>query len=1190
MYFKKLELFGFKSFAEKTELTFEPGVTAIVGPNGCGKSNIADAIRWVLGEQSAKALRSSNMEDVIFNGSATKEALNFTEVSFVLSNEERVLPIDFDEVVITRRLFRSGESEYLINKAPVRLKDVTELLMGTGIGTEAYSLIEQGKIDLILSSKPEDRRFVFEEASGITKYKSKKKEALRKLEQTEQNLLRVNDIITEISRQLNSIERQAKKAEVYKARFEELKSLEVKLASYDYMKLSAQKTKLEDELNILKDSKAKMESSHNELKNSIALLSTELSKLENELSEMDRENLNIENQKTLNSNRISSNRERIIEYQNNISLTEGEIKSIKDKLCQLENELKAHSQNLERVTSDRDSKQKEILENENRLSEIENLIKNDTSEIAKDKITLMESVKTHTNLKNELVKLTTNLQNVLSRHRRLNIEKENISKEYDLLKPKLNATGGELNSIKEKVNSITDTCALAQNKINEFQLELNNLRETINGNNAKLAGYESKLEFLLDLKKRHEGFSVGTRALLTALQNGEIESSGVKGVLSELIEPRKDFEVIVELALAGNLEGIVVDSLSDARRLTEFLREKKIGSAKFFILNFFNDPSEQTPFEAAGLKSVLELVNCSERLMNLMRHLIGNCYLAKDIDTALSLCKDRSVRFITEQREIVEFGLISAGYSAITEDTSILTRTSRIKELGELVSELKKENILLLERESLIKKEQEKLTANLALYEQNLKEETERLSTKQREYENLTDSTGRLKEELSLVSLELDEISEEEATLREKENTLNASLVKTEEEQKSLEGFILSLQSRIENNLKEKGDLLLKLTQGRAILANISDKEKNLQEGLARLNLNLTEQKETCLSKMQALSDYRTKSELLEKEITSLEESNKKFIENLSKIREDLKIKILSREKLSADLENLKEAFSTKEIELDALKRHSQDIELELTGINLKCENIKNRINEIYKTELVLEAMDEAIDKEEVTAQIEKLKARLEAMGTVNLVAIEEHKELMGRHNFLENQRQDLVNAKDSLLQAIAKINKTTKELFMETFQKIQGEFRNFIRLIFGGGDAELLLIDREDVLESGIEIVAKPPGKRLQNITLLSGGEKALTAIALLFAIFKVKPSPFCVLDEIDAPMDESNIDRFNRVLQDFIKISQFIIITHNKKTITTADVMYGITMEESGISKIVSVKFSDAKAETKEPLRETV
>ncbi|MBM3253999.1 MAG: chromosome segregation protein SMC, partial [Candidatus Omnitrophica bacterium] len=977
MYFKKLELFGFKSFAEKTELVFEPGVTAIVGPNGCGKSNIADAIRWVLGEQSAKALRSSNMEDIIFNGTATKEPLNFTEVSFILSNEERILPIDFDEVVITRRLFRSGESEYLINKTPVRLKDVTELLMGTGIGTEAYSLIEQGKIDLILSSKPEERRFVFEEASGITKYKSKKKEALRKLEQTEQNLLRVNDIITEINRQLNSIERQARKAEIYKARFEELKSLEVKLASNDYMRFSSQRSEFENELKPLKEAKSNIEVLCNELKNNIELLNIELSKLESELDNFDKENLNMQNQKILNLNKISNNKERIAEYNENISTIEDELKSIRDKISHLEGETKNYLQDLGRVTNERESKQREILENENKLIEIEKQIKEDTGVIDEDRTRLFELAQSHTNLKNELVKLTTNIQNTLSRHRRLNIEKENVLREYSSLKSQINDSLSRLNSLKEEVNSITGTFNSMKNRVNDLEKEQENLEDIINKNNTKLAGYESKIEFLLDLKRKYEGFSRGTKVLLDALQNGKISSSGVIGVLSELIEPQRNFELMVEIALGSNLEGIVVETQDDAKRLIQFLKEESVVFARFFILKFFNDPPSEFPKKESQLKVVSEFIRYDVRLRNLIEYLVGDCYLIKDVDTALNLSKDKNIRFITEQKEMVEFGLISAGYSALTEDTSILARESKIKELKELISELKRESLITENKKIAIKEERKNILSELSLCEQSLKIESEKLSNGEREYENLSNNSERFKEELALVDLEIEEIIQEEETLREREKSINESLAKTENEQKNLEDTLQSLRLRTERNLKEKENILLKLTQDRVLLVNISDREQGLKENLARLKLDLSEETASNQLKIQTISDYKSKAVLLQREIEELSVSNDKLSESLAKLSEDLKTKLSLRDQIFSKLQELKDTLSLKEGELDISSKRVQSIELELAQINLRCENIKNRIDEIYKTELILNVVDEVFDRENTLSQIEKMKERI---------------------------------------------------------------------------------------------------------------------------------------------------------------------------------------------------------------------
>ncbi len=1189
MYFKRLEIFGFKSFAEKTELIFEPGVTAIVGPNGCGKSNIADSMRWVLGEQSTKALRSANMEDVIFNGTDTKDSLNLAEVSLVLSNEERILPIDFDEVMITRRLFRSGESEYLINKAQVRLKDITELLMGTGIGTAAYSLIEQGKMDLILSSKPDERRFVFEEASGITKYKSKKREALRKLEQTEQNLMRVNDIIAEVKRQINSIERQARKAELYKTRFEELKSLEIKLASTEFKKFSDKASKLKAESTSLEEEKSNNETTYHELKTKFESLEEGLIKLEAEIEESERRNLNMKNQQQLNSNTINNNTERIKEYRDNIATLESELKNIDDKLATLKSDLENNKQLLDNVVGERQSKERDVSTGENKLVEVDNQIKDNADTVARYKVELMECATKLANLKNELVKLNTNLQNIKVRHRRLNVEKENSTKEHEEQKLKTDSCSIELNSLKENVNKVTDTVNQAQQRADNLQTTLRELENNINQNNTKLAGYESKLEFLLELQRNHEGFSGGTKALLDALSMGEVDSNGVIGVLSELIEPRKDFELIIELALGNNLEGIVVNTKDDAKRLIQFLKEKNLGLARFFVLELFEDFQYTSLIEADDdIRSVAGFVNSDDRLKNLMLQLLGNCYLIKDIDSALSIRKN--VKFITEQKEIVEGGLVVGGLSSISEDTSILTRRSKIKELSESIASLKEENNILLNKKELSKKELEGVISNLKQHQETLKTESEKLMVKENEHANLASIMEKLKDELSLVNLEIDEIAQEEETLKEKENSNNEQIKEIEERQKTLESEISNSQLLIDQALKEKENILLKLTQDKTLSSTLVDRERNLRDSFEKVDLDVKELILSKESKTRTLSDHKDKILTLEKEIEELKSQDTHLLQSVTKLSEDLSVKASSRDGMFLQKKQFTENLSIKQSELDISNKRLQGIELELTQLNLKCENITNRMRELYKTELALDSVDENFNPDDAVPQIEHLKGKLEGMGSVNLVAIDEHEELKQRYEFLESQNQDLTSAKDSLLKAIATINKTTKELFMETFQKIQVEFRNFIRLLFGGGSAELLLVDTQDVLESGIEIVARPPGKRLQNISLLSGGEKALTAIALLFAIFKVKPSPFCVLDEIDAPLDESNVDRFSKVLQDFVKMSQFIIITHNKKTITMADVMYGITMQESGVSKIVSVKLGDSKSKEKEPLKEPV
>ncbi|MFH0763667.1 MAG: AAA family ATPase [Candidatus Omnitrophota bacterium] len=1024
MYFKSLELLGFKSFAEKTKLNFEPGVTAIVGPNGTGKSNVADAIRWVLGEQSAKSLRASNMQDVIFNGTDTKEPINFAEVSLTFSNEKRVLPIDYDEVTITRRVFRSGDTEYLLNKTPVRLKDISELLMGTGIGTESYSIIEQGKMDLILSSRPEDRRFVFEEASGITKFKSKKKEALRKLEQTEQNILRINDIIQEVKRQISSIERQARKAERYKLDYDRLKDMEVKLTSREYKSLKTEEMTLSVENNDCRTREGELGSEIKSIATTISAYRESLDEVNQKILDLKDRYKEMSGSLDMNTQKISIDKERIEEAR---VLQEG----LKKEIGQAAEKMKAVRTLVEKLKSDladiasaRAAKQKSLEEKNILLSDLSEYIDETETRVKACKVEIVDHLSKETRIKNELIKIGADVQNRRARQRRLGIEKETVARELESVEAVLGTIAKDFKDREDRVAVVSAELESKRGANDRLSAEIKSLEERIVWSDSRKVAIKAKIE-----------------------------------ILEELIEEC--------MKCAG---GHAIES---------------------------------------------SLLNRKKRLEGLKEEL---CKTEADIT---GLCAERDRK---------------AKEPKTTE-----------ADIGELEKKLHDEDIVLANVRS--------------------KKDTQEEAAK------------KLGDELELLGSELGEAASTIEELTKKGEALNAELNNIEKEKAASQGFIDSSLDSISQKRSEREKAALDMATLTAEKLSLEKEEDGIANSLKSQEGALFELEETLYQKEALLKESVEKEKFLKEEIAALAAENEKiqgaFLDFNAESSATEQAKSGLIDKLSVGEAQLKE----KERAIEGLRNQIRDMDVKLTELNYKKTNLSQRISQAYKVDLETEhvEIEEDADWETIRSQVGELKEKLERMGPVNLVAIDEHKELEERCSFLTHQHEDLLNAKDSLHKAIQKINKTTKDLFVETFQKIQVEFKNFFRLLFGGGQAELVLIDEEDILESGIEIIVRPPGKKLQNLMLLSGGEKAMTATALLFAIFKVKPSPFCVLDEIDAPLDESNVTRFSNVLKEFLKISQFIIITHNKRTIELADVMYGITMQERGVSKIVSVKFSD-------------
>ncbi len=971
MYFKKLELIGFKSFSDKTVIQFEPGVTAIVGPNGCGKSNISDAIRWSLGEQSAKSLRGSSMEDVIFNGSNLKEPLNLAEVSVTISNEARILPIDYEEVTITRRLYRSGESEYLINKNVVRLKDIHEMLMGTGIGTESYSIIEQGKMDVILNSKPEERREIFEEAAGITKFKSKKKEALRKLEQTEFNLTRINDIIAEVKRQIGSVERQAKKAEVYRKEFEKLKQLELSVASREFLIFEDRKKSREENLRALKEEEARCLEVTRSFESTYEQKRGALERLENSLRELQSEELAAASRIRGNQDRSLLNRERV-------------------------GELAARRENL--------LKQAEAARK--RLSEFD------------------------------------------AETRRLDEDFASSQREENEGRAFLGSAEAEFATIDAAIR--------------QAQAEEQSARNELFDRANKRAHLQSEIA---KLRAQSAAFSMGLRKL-----SREEES---------LLQEVREFEMSLNPTLFGEEGGHSAIARFQAR--------------------------------ITGLK---------DKIWAIFQAMSGRGQAAPGPDEDASL--DAEIRNFHEEA---------------------------VKIHGQVVEE------------------------------QSRRSHTEA-------------SKKKVEEKLSVISAETQELLGEQNALSAKEKEIEDSVALWDAEDKALNQRLVDCRSRAESRQSEKESALVRLAETRSQQSHFTAKREKSEKDRNWLLESKGGQEASLAASEREAEESVGRQQALEAENAALENESAGFSSRRDEILRAVEGVRRERSGVMNELAELEKERQERHLFLDEARQKLHAYDLESTEIKYEIDRLKERIFNAYQVDLVAEGTaawsqgapegaqqegGQPFDIEQAKADIQAQKDKLNKMGPVNLVAIEEHDEMKGRFDFLTKQHEDLVQAKDDIHKAILKINRTTRELFTDTFQKIQKHFTDYYRQLFGGGTAELILLDESDVLESGIEIVARPPGKKLQSISLLSGGEKALTAIALLFALFKVKPSPFCVLDEIDAPLDESNVDRFCRVLKDFIAESQFILITHNKRTMNLADAMYGVTMAETGVSKVVSVRFSE-------------
>ena len=1101
MYFKKLEIFGFKSFADKTILHFEPGITAIVGPNGCGKSNIFDAIRWVLGEQSVKELRGSSMEDVIFNGTSTKPSLGFAEVSLTLSNETRVLDIEYDEVVITRRLFRSGESEYLLNKTIMRLKDIQELLMGTGIGAEAYSLIQQGKVDLVVSARPDDRRMIFDEAAGITKYKSKKREALNKLKDTENNLLRVNDIVIEVKRQIGSIERQANKAKKYKIEYERLKDMEMQMAKHQIGSYDEHKERIKTKFDEMKDKETKLNQEIQNLSDLLINESNYLAELEQKINEFHAEAIKLDGQIELNDRQIEFNHERITNLQQN----EQKLTMQKEELigrCRSQQEkVEEMKRALITVEEAVHGNEANLSDKKNNLETIERSIEKAREMIKEHEEKTLSLTSSQINVRNDLIDVMKENQGAMARQRRLNIENEKIIYEEKEVSQKLEVAEGQIKNIQEMINSL-DTEKVDRNQsIEESKTRLSQLGEQIKTLERKNCSLKSQKEFIEKLHTQYQ----------------DMPDPIVEGRLITQVPPKDHHTGIL-----GKVKEVRTVQSGEYRRLKESLAQ-------------------------TDAQQLYEIV-----------------------------CETKFIELDPQQISV------------------------KIQEISEEVS------ALILQNENYEQRLRGQRSSFKAIEDQ-IQDAEKKRSVLTAQKEDILNEAKKLSEELDLVKSELQEVNETLMALKKKEEELDYRLDTVSKDLVWCQNDIKEKQTHIAVFRQEKEDILVAIAQLETEIESSNDKVKSEQEHLLLFTQELDKSLEEIKKIDDEVEEQAKKHVSYEQEVKALEVSIEEIKTHKESIRVTLEDHETQKSDLSQRMNSSRAQMESVDKEVSVIKQKLHDQELKDQQLGFSAQDIKNRLFQTYKIDFdqVVRAQQEAktvegddksgteaispkpaepLSIDELTVELERLRKRCESFGNVNLVAIEEYEELKERYEFLTKQQSDLLEAKSQLMSTINKINRSTRQMFMETFNKISEEFRIYFRVLFGGGEAELILLDPDNVLESGIEIVAKPPGKKLQNISLLSGGEKTLTAIALIFGVFKVNPSPFCILDEIDAALDESNIDRFSCLLKEFAKIAQFIVITHNKKTITNADVMYGITMPETGISRIVSVKFSEDEKKEEE------
>lgn len=1179
MRLKKLELLGFKSFADKTEIAFDKGVTCIVGPNGCGKSNVSDAIRWVLGERSAKLLRGSTMEDVIFNGTQVRKPLAFAEVALTIDNTDRGMPIEYNEVTIARRLYRTGESEYLLNKTVCRLKDIQDLILDTGIGSSSYSMIEQGRIDYILKADPEERRFLIEEAAGIAKYKVKKDESIRKLERTEENLKRLNDIVFEVQKNIQYAERQAKRAEKYKLELERLKTLEIKRAFYSQQQIEQKKQDLIQSFQSKKEElislEGKIQAAHQFIENQEARVRVIGQRCHVKEGERYQALAHIET----NTQKLQFTRDKRVE----LAQQRGQLLQEQDQLKQ---SLTASASKKEEIQNLLQSQESEKAIHETQSHEVLSRLQHHDQLIAEAKNILEKTRKEFF----EVAQATTHTRNEFHRSKALceNLEIQQRREESNAARRQEQKTAWDeklrlcLQSLEAKnlelQNLLTSHDALVS-KTHGHATEIEKSRKYEQTLQLTLREKESRLAALSELGEAHEGSFPEFLAEVTQ------EFPNLIRELKEVITIENGFEWAADIALGQFSHSLIAGNMAIIPRLIEKLQKRQSLATGIWVKGTMHPnsiPDEaQDYYRSLGFKPISEVLRVIPEYENVVSPFLKNIFIITSFPLShlesllqlstsgdlisqdgLVLSSDRRLYFWDNQNRDVLFSAQKTEIAHIRQEIDSLH--AKIQTTVSKTQKLEAEDAMLnaqLENSEKIK------TACLL--------EKESLESEKR---NISEQLQVLEKEIQLSASEIENFREETHRGHANQDQLQTQLGQKELDEKKF----YEIQSQKEKDLErlslEREDVTHAMREQKAFAEQCEQKTKHLLESLRLVEYHAEKDQDRLAFLAQGFERIATKEQELNQDEETCGRLAEDYQQRLHGI--DVDLEILKKEKQEQE-----ELFTARRHDFDTLL-HSQkllqdeehQISLQQMDLDYQLKNIAERLIQRYRLNLSeLNAQDYIFSDDELqTAEemITALQHKVDSLGTVNLLAIEEYDELKQRYDFLLAQKKDLEDARDSLMEAIRKINRTTKELFETTFAQVQETFKQYYQILFRGGEARLFLIDEEHPLESGIDIVVRPPGKKLQNMSLLSGGEKALTAVALLFALFKIKPSPFSLLDEVDAPLDEANIDRFLTVLRSFLDESQFIIITHNRKTIAMADSLYGVTMQEPGVSKIVSVK----------------
>ncbi len=1189
MNFEKLDIYGFKSFADKVEIKFEPGITAIVGPNGCGKSNVADSIRFVMGEQSAKSMRGSSMMDVIFNGTQNRKAQSYCEVSLYFNNSNRMFKLDYDEVILTRKLYKSGESEYLINKNTCRRRDVIDAFRDIGLGKESYSVIGQGKIDSVLSAKPEDRRSIFEESAGISKFKEEKKNSETKLSNVTDNLTRINDILAELEKQLGPLKHQAENAKIFLELSNRLKELEVNIYVYQYDNSSDEKKKIHDVIKGIEEEIALRQKEFEEAVKKYEFSQEQINTLDDTINTLRDELLNLMIELEKQNGEIKL-------YNEKISILEEQNEKLLARIEQSNFILESNKSKAEKLQSDKEVTEKEIHETETEQKVLESNYRTILEKLSigeADAVNfdseLYSTLEASGDIKSRLLKYQTELESLKQRQTELGTEKDSLNNELKELEAKIENAETEIEKLEEKIEKKHEEKRELISEIGDINEEINDVAERIDEQKVKYHSSLSKFNVLSEMKEYNEGFALAVKRLLEQAQEGTSVGGKVIGVVASLMKVPAKYEVAIEMALGASVQNIVTKNEEDAKDLINYLKNNRFGRVTFLPVTSVKERNVSSLVESKlSMKGVCgvasELISFDSKYKRVFSSLLGSTVIIDNMENAIEFSRATGYtsKIVTLDGDVISPQGSMTGGSRKENTANILGRDREIetlkKDLEVLKSSIEKMTLEQEELKQKANKKSDELSTKVdeihALEVEKVKQEEliESLEEQQDEAnEALLDEDITFKsilDKIEFVEQEIERISLEQQTMDSKKTKASESKKQATDnfgKMRAERDEIFEKMSEIKITLEaKKNDLRNIETEQEQIMVSTAENEFKAKEALLEVQKNnqtIAEYKQNVEDIMSnsAFSASTKKVELVKQKIETVTESKKSYQQQMNEADGN---KML----LAGEIQRANEKKSKEESKI--------------IKIDTDIENLQTRVWEEYQMTYsdAKQIATAEFDIKAGTEECAEIKRRIQRLGNVNLSAIEDIKTISARYDDLSTQRDDMTKAQNDLMLIIKDLTTKMEEKFKDCFGQIRTNFQTIFRELFGGGRADIMLNDENNVLECGIDIIAEPPGKKLQSITLLSGGEKALTAVAILFSILKLRSMPFCVLDEIEAALDDANVERYAKYLHRYSGETQFIVITHRKPTMELADALYGVTMEEKGVSKIVSVKLSDA------------